>query len=146
MSNFDGIAEADLIFAHVADLCEGRVYRDLPDDDALPRFSDGQVKPYAHITFSTPVATAKGRGVGGERTQPHIFQANIAVVSGGTVVTDRAAADMLNRLLGWSPNYNTTPLKTAGGTSYTTTDAGGAPSRRIKIARYGCRINMAPEF
>ena len=146
MSNFDGIAESALIFAQLESLCEGRVYRELPDDDALERYSDGQVKPYIDLSFSVPVPAARGRSIGWARAQPYVFQVNAAVVSGGRVVTDEAAADVTNRLLGWSPNTNTGGLTVSGGAQFTTTNSGGAPSRRIKIVRMEAVINLSPVF
>lgn len=143
MNNFDSLAESRAITARLFTLAEARVYRTPPTP--LESYVDGSIKPYIHVSFSTPVPMAAGRSIGHETTQPFLLPVSIACVAAEAETVEDLAAEVFGRLLGWSPTVNnSSPLKGGGGTSYSTTDRNAAVIRETKILRFECIINLAP--
>jgi hypothetical protein len=145
--SFDGNTEADNIVERLLPLAGGNVFEGVTDESVIPRDANGKVQPYIDIKFTTPVASASGRGLLGEETQPHVFNMTIVAYAGDAATARRTiTGGVLKSLVGWNPNPgNSTPLKSLGGYNATVMDGTGAPSRFEQGAFLEATINLATD-
>lgn len=144
---FDGARERAYILASgtgVGAFAGGRVYpTGVPDDEDLERFADGKVKPYLIMSFSTPFANSRDRGVsGGERAQPHTMPFMATAIAGDADSAFKLIAAVQNRLVGVQPHPAATEIKATGGFSTSERDSTSRPTRFKEIAWFTTIVNL----
>jgi len=146
MSNYDGVNESATITAHIAGLCGGRLYDEIRSDAEVEKTSNGEIKPYIVHAFGSPVPSVRGRGVGGERTQPYILPCDFMIVAANVATMNAVTADVTNAFIGFvPPGDNSGEMKGGAGYSWGVTDADGATIRRHRTVRFEVLINLSPE-
>lgn len=147
MSNYDGQAESDAIISQLSSAAPvaGRVYEFLPDDAQLQFYSNGKVKPFIVVSFTTPFRDPRGRTIVGERQQPHIMGAIIACIGPDEGTARDVKAAVLNNLLDWEPTGNASPMVLEGGSARPSLDDVSKPSRFQHHVYFSFTINMNPD-
>jgi hypothetical protein len=142
MAQYDGTLETTNIIARAKTLAGGRVFDGIPDDTAMPVNPDGSVKPFLAVLTSDPVPTARDRGLGKEKSQPHIMAVSIAcVASNGTDARNLAAA-VTDLFLEWNPSDTADQMIAAGGYSLPQNETGYVPSRIFRMRRFTVVLNL----
>lgn len=146
MSNFDGIAEVDALFAAIGAYAGGQVFDTEVDDfTALARYSttDDRVKPYIVVQTNDPFASTQGRAIaGGEQAQPHVLMFTITVLGGKIKDVRAVTAALANLLLDMRLTPTSSPLRKTGGFSYSQAKTENAPSRKAIGSYYKTYINL----
>ena len=145
MSNFDGYAEGELIFDRLtANVAGGRVFDLMPDDVQIEKFADGKVKPFVVFRYGTPVRTRSDRTIAGERLQPHRMPITIGSYAGALRIARQQTAHIMDLMLDWRPNENSSAFITDGGDSFSERESANTPTRFADLIYGSIVINMEP--
>lgn len=145
MSNFDGYAEGTLFFNRLeANVAGGRVHTLMPDDTQIEKFTDGTIKPFVVFRYGTPVRTRSDRTLAGERLQPHRMPITIGSYAGTIDLARQQTAHIMDLMLDWRANSNSSAFITDGGDSFSEREAANTPTRFADLIYGSITINMAP--
>ena len=139
---FDGTVETAAVLAKLLPLCGGRWFDMVPDDAVLATNPDGTIKPFGVLLRSIPAASARDRGLGGERAQPHILLLSVVIETAITVEPNTMISAVMGSLLDFVPSQQASGLKMAGSDMFPTVATATKPSRRVITIRFTTTINL----
>lgn len=139
--------EAEAVKERLANLCGGRVYDGLTDDDELARHDNGgDVRPYIVLRFNEPIKSGRDRGIGGERSQPYIFSGSVECWGPDNQTVRLVGDEVRDLLLGWAPTENNdSEISLRGGGDFRYKDSAGRPSIRMWQVNWETVTNMSTE-
>lgn len=115
-------------------------------DGALVSYVNGVLASYIAVDFGAPVATADGRGITGEATQPYEIRASVTYVAATQLAARTGRSSVVASLIGFTPNSNSGPLRAVGGGTYTIQDDSTKPTRYAAEAHFAFIDNLAPSY
>lgn len=140
---FTGAAEVTAINTILDGLTEPYFEGGVPDDYELPKDWSNTIAPFRVVAYGTPVARARGRGLGvSEQGQPYTLGFTVINVA-GTAAGARLLSQATNTaLVGVIPNApNSGAIKAEGGHTFQIMDTEQKPSQWRVINYYALFVN-----
>ena len=140
----DGVAEQRAIETRLSDLCGGRVYVPLVEEEKLVRDTDtGIVLPYIVLSFGSVFPIESDRSIEGADQQPQLMPIIVECWASDYDSARVTAGAVRTLLLGWTPGTdgNASEIDLRGGSPFPSSGGAGRPSRYAETVTASLTIN-----